>query len=108
MKSQVAAILLFALLAAVALPSRADWTRIKTVEDYHHAVAVARFAVAAHNKETGDTLEFARWIRGFVDGQYYRLFIQVRDGGAVRKVETLVLEKAPTKDLELVYFNTAY
>ncbi|XP_078429943.1 cysteine proteinase inhibitor 1-like [Wolffia australiana] len=108
MKSQVAAILLFAVLAAAALPSRADWTRIKTVEDYNHAVGVARFAVAAHNKEAGEKLEFVRWIRGYVDGEYYQLFIEVRDGAAYRRVETLVLERAPRKHLELVYFNIAY
>ncbi|XP_078430702.1 cysteine proteinase inhibitor 1-like [Wolffia australiana] len=117
MKTLAAPFLLLAIISAAALQANAaihagstdaptpGWTRIRTVEDYNYALRVARFAVAAHNKEAGEKLEFVRMYRGYVDGQYYQLFIQAKDKLVNRKYETVIFENVPSKVLELVFFR---
>ncbi|CAA7395487.1 unnamed protein product [Spirodela intermedia] len=106
-------LLLLAVLSAVAFQSHATkgyptpgWNRIKKVEDYH-VQSIARFAVAEHNRQTGDKLEYVRIYRGYVDGQYYRLFIQATDQVKARKYEAVVFEKLWDKVRELVYFRSS-
>ncbi|XP_078430699.1 cysteine proteinase inhibitor 1-like [Wolffia australiana] len=113
MTTQLRSILLLALLSAVIVHSYATsnpptpgWTRIKKVEDYH-VQSMAEFAVAEHNKRTGENLEYIRIYRGYVDGQYYRLFIEATNHVKAQKYEGVVFEKLWDKIRELVYFKTS-
>ncbi|XP_078430656.1 cysteine proteinase inhibitor 1-like [Wolffia australiana] len=113
MRTQLPSVLLLAaLLSAVFLqasaileePTTSGWTRIKKPEDYQHAADIARFAVSRHNSETNEELRFVRMIRGYINGQYYRLVIDTVDGVKYQKYETLVYEKVLNKVRELQYF----
>lgn len=116
MRTQLPSLLvLAALLSAVALqayavlenPTPPEWTRIKKPEDYQHALDIARFAVRRHNWETDEELRFVRMIRGYVNGQYYKLVIEATDDVKSQKYETLVRERVPNKVRQLIYFTSA-
>ncbi|XP_078445046.1 cysteine proteinase inhibitor 1-like [Wolffia australiana] len=114
MKTQ-SALLLLAVLSAVAIqtyatlenPTPPGWNRIKKPEDYQHALDVAQFAVRRHNRLTHDDLRFVRMIRGYVNGQYYRLVIEAEDDVKSQKYETLVRERVPNSVRELIYFRSS-
>ena len=114
MKNQLSSFLVFfVVLSAIALETHAakdyptpGWTRIKKVEDYH-VQGIADFAVREHNRQTGENLKYVRIYRGYVDGQYYRLFIQAKDGVNAKKYEAVVFEKLWDKIRELVYFRSS-
>ncbi|XP_078430662.1 cysteine proteinase inhibitor 1-like [Wolffia australiana] len=118
MRTQLPSLLLIvAVLSAVAFqayatleePTPPGWDRIKKPADYQHALDIARFAVKRHNWETDEKLSFARMVRGYVSGQYYKLIIEASDGAnkCTNKYETLVREKVPNKVRELIYFTSS-
>ena len=75
------------------------------MEDYYRALDVVKFAIAQHNRQTGEKLEFVRIYRGYINGQYYKLFFQAKVDYEADKYETVVLEKGPKKQREVVYFT---
>lgn len=93
--------------ATVENPTPPGWDRIKRPEDYQHAVDLARFAVRRHNRETGDDLTFVRLIRGYVNGEYYKLVLTAENDGDSYKYEALVRERIPSKVRELLYFTSS-
>ncbi|CAA6659169.1 unnamed protein product [Spirodela intermedia] len=109
--------LLLALLSAVTLQSVAAnrgpyppptgvWNRIKKVDDYP-VPEIARLAVSQHNNRTGNSLEYIRVYRGYVDGPFYRLFIQATDHAKARRYEAVVRDDLWPKMRQLVYFRAS-
>lgn len=116
MRTQMPSVLLIlALLSAATLQSLAAnrgpyqpptgvWNRIKKVDDYP-VPEIARFGVSQQNNRTGDSLEFIRVYRGYVDGPFYRLFILAADHVKARRYEAVVRDDLWPKMRQLVYFR---
>ncbi|KAG5574422.1 hypothetical protein H5410_054556 [Solanum commersonii] len=84
-----------------------DWTPLNDVNT-PYVVAIGQFAVNEHNKETGTKLEFQSIIKGesqVVAGTNYRLVINAKDGGHVRKYLVVVWDKPWEKIKKLTSFK---
>ncbi|CAA6659167.1 unnamed protein product [Spirodela intermedia] len=115
MRTQLPCLLLLALLSAVILQSQAqkvepypprsgEWIRIKKVGEYD-IQDVARFAVSEHNKQTGEDLQYVRIYRGYINGLFYKLFIQATDNVQARRYEAVVRDSVWSNPKELIYFR---
>ncbi|KAH0713992.1 hypothetical protein AABB24_019256 [Solanum stoloniferum] len=83
------------------------WTPLNDVNT-PEVVAIGQFAVNEHNKEAGTKLEFQSITKGesqVVAGINYRLVINAKDGGHVRKYLVVVWDKPWEKIKKLTSFK---
>ncbi|XP_078430698.1 cysteine proteinase inhibitor 1-like [Wolffia australiana] len=113
MKTYLASLVLFfALLSVVSVPSQAanertgKWIRIKKVWELD-SQRVAEFAVSEHNRLSGENLLYVKIYRGYIDGLYWKLFVQATDNGKARRYETLVKDVPETNSRALLYFKAS-
>ncbi|KAK7245954.1 hypothetical protein RIF29_40808 [Crotalaria pallida] len=96
MKSNCSLIVLSLLLLSISAAARlGGWTPIKNINDAH-VKEIADFAVAEHNKQSGEKLKLERVIKGesqVVSGKNYRLVLEANDGSASKKYAAVVYEK---------------
>ena len=113
MKTKVSCAVLLALILSLTVSSEAangdrtgNWIRLKKVWEYDVQL-VAKFAVSEHNKQTGQNLEYIRIYRGYIDGLYWRLYVQATDHVEPRRYETLVKDTPWNNGRELIYFRSS-
>ncbi|KAJ8551763.1 hypothetical protein K7X08_021778 [Anisodus acutangulus] len=83
------------------------WTPLNDV-NAPDVVMIGQFAVNEHNKEAGTKLEFQNIVKGetqVVAGTNYRLVINAKDGGYVRKYLAVVWDKPWEKFKKLTSFK---
>ncbi|XP_059309479.1 cysteine proteinase inhibitor 1-like [Lycium ferocissimum] len=83
------------------------WKPLNNVND-PDVVMIGKFAVNEHNKEAGTKLEFQSIAKGetqVVAGTNYRLVINAKDGGYVRKYLAVVWDKPWEKFKKLTSFK---
>ena len=83
------------------------WSPIANLSD-PNVIEIAKFAVAEHNKEANARLALIRVVKGetqLVSGVNYKLVIEAEDGGAVKRYEAIVWEKAWENFKKLISFK---
>ncbi|KAK9084683.1 hypothetical protein Sjap_025094 [Stephania japonica] len=117
MRSQYLSLLflLFVVVGVVCVVVDAQWTGKWTPVDPKsaHVVEMAKFAVDAHNKQAHTDLKFVGVLKAetqVVFGNNYRMTLEATDGvgGAAKKYEAIVWEKAWEKFLGLIAFRKTW
>ncbi|XP_057811279.1 cysteine proteinase inhibitor 1-like [Salvia miltiorrhiza] len=106
--------ILFAILSVVAVAAASEGTKAggwKAISNPNtpEVVAVAKFAVAEHNKEKKTPLVFVSVVKAefqVVAGVNYRLLISAKHGTAVTpETYVAVVNSSPSRSLSLVSFH---
>ncbi|KAI3718625.1 hypothetical protein L6452_19504 [Arctium lappa] len=84
-----------------------NWLEIASPDD-PAAIEVGQFAVDQHNKDTNSSLAFERVVTGntqIVGGMNWRLTIEVKDVGSLKKCEVFVYEQSWQNVRKLISFK---